>query len=166
MKRFIGIIAAMAAICSCGAKVEVPGVDVPGFAKIINDTENVTVLDVRTPAEFDAGHIDGAVNIDWQAAGFVKKAGELLDKEKTVAVYCRSGRRSAAAGAALIKAGYKVVNLLGGYEAWSRDYFVVAYVTGWGREVVPDVTQMTHINYAFGKVKDTYDDLWVEMRNA
>lgn len=162
MKRFIGIIAAMAAICSCGAKVEVPWVDVPGFAKIINDTDNVTVLDVRTPAEYDGGHIEGAVNIDWQASGFMKKVGESVDKNKTVAVYCRSGRRSAAAGEALAKAGYKVVNLIGGYEAWSGDYFVVAYVTGWGREVVPDVSQMTHINYAFGKVKDTYDGLWVE----
>lgn len=55
-----------------------------------------TVIDVRTPAEYDSGHVDGALNIDVQAPDFAEKVGE-LPKDETYVVYCRSGNRSAAA---------------------------------------------------------------------
>lgn len=55
-----------------------------------------TVIDVRTAAEFDSGHLDGALNIDVQSADFAQKVGE-LPKDDTYVVYCRSGSRSAAA---------------------------------------------------------------------
>lgn len=54
------------------------------------------VLDVRTPGEFAEGHLDGAVNIDVQAADFATRAGE-LPTDAPIVVYCRSGNRSAAA---------------------------------------------------------------------
>jgi len=58
--------------------------------------DGATVIDVRTPAEYQAGNIDGALTIDVQAADFADRIGE-LPKDDTYVVYCRSGNRSAAA---------------------------------------------------------------------
>lgn len=51
------------------------------------------VIDVRTPAEFASGHLDGAVNIDVQSSDFEARVSE-LDPAGTYFVYCRSGNRS------------------------------------------------------------------------
>ena len=77
------------------------------------------LLDVRTPEEFAEGHIGGAMNIDWKADGFAEKAQALLAADSPVMVYCRSGRRSAAAASALEKLGFKTYNLKGGIVAWT-----------------------------------------------
>lgn len=75
---------------------------------------DVTVIDVRTPDEYAAGHVDGAVNIDVDGADFDAQIAA-LDKEGTYAVYCRSGRRSALATDAMAQAGFThVYNLSGG----------------------------------------------------
>ena len=58
--------------------------------------DGATVIDVRTPSEYAAGTIEGALNIDVQAADFADRVGE-LPKDDTYVVYCRSGNRSAAA---------------------------------------------------------------------
>ena len=58
--------------------------------------DGATVIDVRTPSEYAAGNIEGALNIDVQAADFADRVGE-LPKDDTYVVYCRSGNRSAAA---------------------------------------------------------------------
>ncbi len=63
------------------------------------------VLDVRTPAEFAEGHLDGAVNIDVQGTDFAARAAE-LPTDAPVVVYCRSGNRSAAAVAVLRDLGF------------------------------------------------------------
>lgn len=55
-----------------------------------------TIIDVRTPAEFADGHLDGAVNIDVQASDFDQRISE-LDPDGTYLIYCRSGNRSAVA---------------------------------------------------------------------
>lgn len=88
-------------------------------ARLADDA--VQLLDVRTPEEFSAGHLPGAANIDWLADGFIEGASAALDKARPVAVYCRSGKRSAASAAALTKAGFQVVNLLGGYAGWAAE---------------------------------------------
>jgi L-ascorbate metabolism protein UlaG (beta-lactamase superfamily)/rhodanese-related sulfurtransferase len=77
------------------------------------------LLDVRTASEFAESHIADAVNIDVNGNDFIKKALERLDKQFTIAVYCRSGRRSANAANQLAKEGFKVVNLTGGINAWT-----------------------------------------------
>jgi rhodanese-related sulfurtransferase len=86
---------------------------------LIADT-NVVVLDVRTDSEFAEGHLERAVNIDYQQSDFVEKATATLPKEKLIAVYCRSGRRSAGAAGRLGEKGYKLVNLKGGIIAWKE----------------------------------------------
>lgn len=93
--------------------------DVAGFANLLKD-KNVQLLDVRTPEEYAEGHIRGAKNINVYDRNFIEVAVESLDKSRPVAVYCRSGRRSAEAAELLAKKGYKVTNLEGGYLAWEK----------------------------------------------
>lgn len=76
------------------------------------------VLDVRTPGEFVAGHIQGAMNIDVEASTFNTEIAK-LDKSKTYAVYCHSGNRSGVATATMAKAGFKhLFNLENGISDW------------------------------------------------
>lgn len=88
------------------------------FEKVIADT-NVVRLDVRRIDEFAAGHLVGAVNIDVLKPDFESNAISALDKSKTIAVYCRSGRRSKSAATVLSNAGYRVVELNTGYLGWT-----------------------------------------------
>jgi len=90
------------------------------FAQIISDTTAVQLVDVRTKSEYDEGHIEGALQIDFYSDLFTHNASAKLSKEKPVAVYCRSGRRSASAASKLVKLGYEVINLDGGILAWER----------------------------------------------
>lgn len=66
------------------------------------------IVDVRTPAEFASGHLEGAVNIPVDA--LASRVGE-LPADKTVIVYCRSGRRSAAAASFLEEQGREVIDI-------------------------------------------------------
>ena len=65
-----------------------------------------TVIDVRTPTEFAAGHIAGATNIDVEAADFGAKIAA-LDPKAAYLVYCHSGRRSAIAAKTMVDAGFR-----------------------------------------------------------
>ena len=91
--------------------------DVQGFSELVADT-NVVVLDVRTVDEFNDGHIKGAILIDQKQSDFIEKAKATLPIDKKIAIYCRSGRRSANAAGRLADIGYKCVNLKGGIIAW------------------------------------------------
>ncbi len=99
--------------------------DVQGFSDCLN-RGGVTLLDVRSAEEYAEGHIYGAVNIDVRNNVFMDEAKTRLDKSKTIAVYCRSGRRSAHAADLLSAEGYQVVNLKGGIEAWKESKGVVS----------------------------------------
>jgi len=89
------------------------------FAKTLYQT-NVVLVDVRSDREFASGHLKGAKNVTWGKT-FEENVNEAgLPKDKTIAVYCQRGRRSQAASQALVKMGYKVVNLDGGIEAWQK----------------------------------------------
>ena len=87
------------------------------FAAAIADT-TVQLVDVRTPAEFAAGHIPEAVNIDVRGENFESQVQTALDKERPVAVYCRSGARSKTAAHALAAMGYRVYELNNGFMNW------------------------------------------------
>ena len=78
----------------------------------------VQLLDVRTRDEFDEGHIAGATLVDVNDSTFVQQAMAVLDKQRPVAVYCRSGRRSARAANLLAEQGCRVTDLAGGILAW------------------------------------------------
>jgi phage shock protein E len=90
--------------------------DTDTFADLVAQ-DGVVVLDVRTPAELAAGHLDGAVNLDVQATGFATQVAD-LDPDATYAVYCRTGGRSQSAMSTMRDAGIdSVVDLAGGIEA-------------------------------------------------
>lgn len=77
------------------------------------------LIDVRSPGEFNGGHLANATNLD-QNAGQVQAYAGSLDKSKPVLLYCASGRRSAAAREYLIEQGFTdVVDLQGGIHAWT-----------------------------------------------
>ena len=105
-------------ISACGQK-SYEDADIKGFSELIGKPE-VVVLDVRTADEFNEGHIENALNIDVNQSNFLEKVKETLHKDKTIAVYCRSGRRSAKAAERLSSEGYKAVNLSGGIIAWTN----------------------------------------------
>lgn len=107
---------ALLGISGCAGFKTVP---VKEFEQLAADG-NVQLVDVRTPEEFEEGHLTGSVNIDWKDGAFLSNAEKALDKSKAVAVYCRSGKRSAEAAAALTKAGFTTYNLKGGFLAWKE----------------------------------------------
>ena len=92
-------------------------VDADSFAQVIEDT-TVVRLDVRTASEYSQGHIPGALLIDVTQADFMQKAEQLLQKDKTIALYCRSGRRSKTAAQQLAQHGYQVIELNTGFNSW------------------------------------------------
>ena len=76
--------------------------------------DGAEVVDVRTAEEFDSGHLDGAVNIDYQAADFAERVSE-LPREKSYVVYCASGRRATGAVEQMRDLGFTDVVNGGGY---------------------------------------------------
>ena len=82
------------------------------------DKAETQLLDVRTSEEHTQGNIAGSINIDVTQDNFITKATEKLNKNHTVALYCRSGRRSKNAASLLSQAGYNVIELDGGFNAW------------------------------------------------
>lgn len=88
------------------------------FATLIADT-TVQLVDVRTPAEFAAGHIPEAKNIDVRGDNFDREAKATLSKERPVAIYCRSGARSKTAARRLAAMGYRVYELNTGFMNWN-----------------------------------------------
>ncbi len=96
-------------------------IEVDGFYHTLeNSGSDCILLDVRTPEEYKEEHIKGAIQIDIKADNFKEKALKQLPKEKTIMVYCRSGRRSAQAANILTAEGYIVFNLEGGIKAWKE----------------------------------------------
>ena len=129
MKKILTLLlAALGLNTACSQNFE--NMEVKEFAELIADSiachtqtfrsENVVILDVRKADEFAEGHVKGAILIDQFQSDFVEQAQAKLPKEKTIAVYCRSGRRSANAAGKLADVGYKCVNLKGGILAWKE----------------------------------------------
>lgn len=103
-----------------GSAVRYPRLTNEEFAEIIKD-KNTQLVDIRTPGEFDAGHIPGAINIDCMGNADFEKQLAKLDRSKTVALYCSSGSTCAQAANRLMQAGYKVVELRDGFERWTGE---------------------------------------------
>lgn len=93
--------------------------DVEKFDSLIQD-EAIQRLDVRTMAEYSEGHIAKTININVLDDSFADMADSLLEKDRPVAVYCRSGKRSKKAAKILSGKGYKVFELDKGFESWKE----------------------------------------------
>lgn len=119
MRKLLFILLSFLGLNACAREKNYTDMDVKDFAKYLtNDT--VQLVDVRTPEEFAEGHIKGAKNINVFDRNFIEEAQEKLDKSRPVAVYCRSGKRSADAARLLTAKGYHVANLEGGILAWKQ----------------------------------------------
>lgn len=86
---------------------------------ILASNSKVQLVDVRTPSEFNTGHINKALNINYYDRDFSQQISK-LDKSKPIYVYCRSGVRSKYSSEILKKLGFKkIYNLKGGILSWS-----------------------------------------------
>ena len=111
-----GLLVATLSACGGGSAAKTVGVD--EFATQVA-TAGVVTLDVRTPAEFMEGHIDGAINIDFESGNFESEIAA-LDPNATYAVYCRSGNRSGKAVKVMSGSGFtNLYNLDGGALDWA-----------------------------------------------
>jgi phage shock protein E len=90
--------------------------------KMLNDPQ-VLILDVRTPEEFSAGHVPGAVNIPHTEV--TQQLEKLAGREnRPIVVYCKSGRRAAIALDVLAKAGFtRLLHLEGDMDGWRAGGF-------------------------------------------
>lgn len=94
-------------------------VGVEEFERLRADSGNV-VLDVRTKEEWEAGHLPGAMLLDFNGPNFAAEVAK-LDKSKTYLVHCAAGGRSAKAVALMQKAGFtSLVNFKDGYRGWVK----------------------------------------------
>ena len=87
-------------------------------AAVIAEETNEMVLDIRTPAEYNEGIIEGAINIDFYEASFADNL-EILDKNAHYVVYCRSGNRSGQAMSTFEDLGFmNITEIDGGITNW------------------------------------------------
>ena len=98
-------------------------------AKVIIDenkyNEDFVIIDVRSPQEYNEGHVENSGMIDFYDTDFRDKLSQ-LDKEKTYLIYCKSGSRSGRAPDILKELGFiKVYNFEGGIVEWKKNYDVV-----------------------------------------
>ena len=84
----------------------------------MSESDEILLLDVRTPEEYSEGHLPKATNIDFLSDDFQQKVGD-LPRDEPVYLYCRSGNRSAKAANLLQEMGFKeIYDMEGGYLAW------------------------------------------------
>lgn len=112
------------------AKAQIAEIDANSTAQRIS--AGAVVIDVREPAEFDAGCLPNAVNIPRGVLEFkTSDHPALANKDAEILVYCKTGGRSALAALSLQRLGYaKPVSVAGGFEAWVNA----------GQKVVKDTT--------------------------
>ena len=123
MKRMISLLLSLLLLAGCGrntadgAYQQITQED----AKEMMDTQEVIILDVREQAEYDSGHIPGAVLLPVGTIDETTAAEVIPEKDSKVLVYCRSGNRSKTASAALADLGYTNVYEFGGINTWPYD---------------------------------------------
>jgi rhodanese-related sulfurtransferase len=121
MKKFLTLFLLLAnsIIFSCKSQ-QYPELGPQEFSKAVADS-NAILLDVRTPEEYQTGHLKNARLIDFYEDNFYSQIAT-LDKSKTVYLYCRSGSRSGQAQEKMLKElGFKkVINLKGGIQDWKN----------------------------------------------
>jgi phage shock protein E len=132
MRARRGFLAA-ALVLLCAAACAPQPAPVPGVGAIapealaarIASGDAPLVLDVRTPAEFEAGHVPGAVNIPHDA--LASRIDELADhRDDEIVVHCQSGRRAGIAEDVLEEAGFRrILDLTGHWKAWKEGGYPV-----------------------------------------
>ena len=96
--------------------VMVKNLSIVDFEKEIRKEDSV-LLDVRTPMEFNSGHIPNSINLDIYSNS-VKSDIDKLDKDKIYLIYCRTGARSYNMCDYMNQLGYNTVNMEKGIVSW------------------------------------------------
>ncbi|WP_158839416.1 rhodanese-like domain-containing protein [Polaribacter sp. L3A8] len=120
MKKLIPLFFLTLFFLSCNSQEDLKSISTKEL-KVLLEKDNIQLLDVRTPKEVQLGFIKTAKFANVFDADFSIKAANSLDKNKPVYIYCRSGRRSTKASEILQEKGFKVVNVLGGYNQWGKE---------------------------------------------
>jgi rhodanese-related sulfurtransferase len=119
MKKVIALLASVLLLAGCSSGSSAIDQSVSEFSSKVTEAGVIT-LDVRTPGEFNEGHIEGALLVDFESGNFENEIAA-LDKTKTYAVYCRSGSRSGQAVKIMSDAGFtNIYNLNGGVIDWAN----------------------------------------------
>lgn len=97
---------------------EIAGAELPAWRG-----QGAVLVDVREPAEYATGHIEGAINIPRGVLEFkIGMVPECANKDGAFLIYCRTSGRAALSAVQLQKLGYgNIVSMLGGYDAWSNE---------------------------------------------
>ncbi|MCZ2127341.1 MAG: rhodanese-like domain-containing protein [Anaerolineales bacterium] len=98
-------------------RTAIPSISADELNARLKSDKRVILLDVRQPQEFEQGHIAGAKLIP---LGELSRRMNELPTDREIVCVCASGNRSSSATKALVKAGYKAVNMSGGMFAWRR----------------------------------------------
>ena len=113
------LICCVSLLSACNSNAQQTNLSVAEFEKAIAQ-KNIQLLDVRTPGEYQSGHLNNAFLADWNNENEFKERAKALDKSKPVYTYCLSGARSSAATDWLRQNGFTAYNLTGGISAWKR----------------------------------------------
>ena len=122
MKSTFGLIVALALfnLFSFAYAADAKNITVDDAAKLVQTNTNVVVLDVRTPREFESGHIKGATNINFNDKDFAKKVAA-LDKNKTYIIHCAAGGRSGKACEQIKTLDFKnMLHMNEGFNKWKE----------------------------------------------
>ncbi len=99
----------------------IESVDPFEFVRTLTDDDKIVLIDLRTPQEFNKGHLPGSMNVDYEASDFEEMLDDLT-KRTPYAIYCQGGRRSREALAIMDEKDFRwVIDLSGGIEALSLD---------------------------------------------
>jgi len=126
MKKIILFLFICCLICGCGnssvenEKREITSITTDSVYTMI-DRDNVHIIDVREEYEYNAGHIENAINISVNDINKINK--DSISLNDVVIVYCQSGNRSRKAAQVLIDLGYQNVYDMGGVNSW--DYGLI-----------------------------------------
>lgn len=119
MRSLVGFgLAVILLLVGCGDRATNSGaaaVRTVSSAEAVEMLADRTVIDVRTPEEFAAGHIVGALNVPVEASDFGDRIAT-FDRDQPYILYCRSGRRSAIAAGIMAKSGFTDIVDAGGLE--------------------------------------------------
>ena len=120
LAALILVLGVVLAACSSGSAV-LETVEPETAAETIASDPETIVLDIRTPAEYEEGIIEGAINIDFYAPDFAAQLAQ-LDPNASYVVYCRSGNRSGEAMATFADLEFQQVSEIGGgIVNWYQD---------------------------------------------
>lgn len=118
-KNLLLFICCISLLSACNNNSQQTNLSVAEFEKGIAQT-NTQLLDVRTPGEYQSGHLKNAMLADWNNETEFQERVKALDKTKPVYTYCLSGARSNAATDWLKQNGFTAYNLSGGIAAWKN----------------------------------------------